>query len=56
MKVHSVLALDVDQTFQGYLKENIYIQGRKIFGLNKDTSKVIKGRLFPEYPHLFQRD
>lgn len=51
MKVHNVLAIDFDQTFQGYLKENI--QGREIFGLNWNTSKVLKESLFAEYPHLF---
>lgn len=53
MKVHGVLALDVDQTFQGYLKENMCIQGREIFGLNRNTLKVIKESLFAEYPYLF---
>lgn len=53
MKIHSVLALDVNQTFQGYLKENMCIQGREISGLNRNTSKVVKESLFAEYPHLF---
>lgn len=56
MKVQSVLALDVHQTFQGYLKENIYIKRREIFGLNKHKAKVKKERLFSEYSHLFQKD
>lgn len=42
MKVHSVLTLDVHQTFQGYLKGGIYIQVREIFGLNKNISKGYK--------------
>lgn len=56
MKVHSVLAVEVDQTVQGYLKESICVQEREIFGLHRNILKVIRGRLFSQHPHLFQKD